>query len=363
MCAHGPPTSSIRWGATAAGLTAQRADAMSQSAPGIAIRTWLVIELLPRYAPELTPVELHVNTVNAFSSVHATSAYRHHSTLHSTARGCGGPSTGALSIGRPRASDQPKDLRPVIIAPDPLGAPSRDELPHRSDREASRHKDVLFIRCAVTNRMRFRRPLETVASEVMCSHGLVPAPGRTRMEAADARSLSAAARTCERTVPGGWGIPCSQVLPAIVAVRPATPVHPEGTGLSKHGADDLVAVAAALNSLPCKTLGWRTPAEALTISCTSANTAALRRPPQPKQYLSIRYTERLAEAGAVTSVGSKGDAFHNALAATTIGLYKTELIHPHDPGAAWTTSSWRCWPTSTGATSPAAQRHWACPAG
>jgi transposase InsO family protein len=107
----------------------------------------------------------------------------------------------------------------------------------------------------------------------------------------------------------------------------------------------------------------RRPAEALTISYTSANTAALRRPPQPKQYLSIRYTERLAEAGAVTSVGSKGDAFHNALAATTIGLYKTELIHPHDPGAAWTTSSWRCWPTSTGATSPAAQRHWACPAG
>ena len=48
---------------------------MPQSAPGIAIRTWLVIELLPGYAPELTPVELHVNTVNAFSSVHATSAH------------------------------------------------------------------------------------------------------------------------------------------------------------------------------------------------------------------------------------------------------------------------------------------------
>lgn len=45
------------------------------------------------------------------------------------------------------------------------------------------------------------------------------------------------------------------------------------------------------------------------------------------QYLSIRYTERLAEAGLEPSVGSKGDSFDNALAETTNGLYKTELIH------------------------------------
>jgi putative transposase len=44
------------------------------------------------------------------------------------------------------------------------------------------------------------------------------------------------------------------------------------------------------------------------------------------QYLSIRYTDRLAEAGAVTSVGSRGDSFDNALAETVIGLYKAELI-------------------------------------
>ena len=49
------------------------------------------------------------------------------------------------------------------------------------------------------------------------------------------------------------------------------------------------------------------------------------------QYLSIRYTERLAEAGAVTSVGSRGDSFDNALAETTIGLYKTELIRRRGP--------------------------------
>jgi putative transposase len=49
------------------------------------------------------------------------------------------------------------------------------------------------------------------------------------------------------------------------------------------------------------------------------------------QYLSIRYTERLAEAGAVTSVGSRGDSYDNALAETIIGLYKTELIHRRGP--------------------------------
>ena len=46
-------------------------------------------------------------------------------------------------------------------------------------------------------------------------------------------------------------------------------------------------------------------------------------PDRGSQYLSICYTERLAEAGAVTSVGSRGDSYDNALAETTIGLYKT----------------------------------------
>ncbi len=49
------------------------------------------------------------------------------------------------------------------------------------------------------------------------------------------------------------------------------------------------------------------------------------------QYLSIRYTERLAEVGAVTSVGSKGDSYDNAMAESVIGLYKTELIHRKGP--------------------------------
>ncbi len=49
------------------------------------------------------------------------------------------------------------------------------------------------------------------------------------------------------------------------------------------------------------------------------------------QYLSIRYTERLDAAGLERSVGSRGDSYDNALAESTIGLYKTELIHRRGP--------------------------------
>ena len=49
------------------------------------------------------------------------------------------------------------------------------------------------------------------------------------------------------------------------------------------------------------------------------------------QYLAIRYTERLADEGAVTSVGSRGDSYDNALAESVNGLYKTELIRARGP--------------------------------
>lgn len=49
------------------------------------------------------------------------------------------------------------------------------------------------------------------------------------------------------------------------------------------------------------------------------------------QYLSIRYSERLAEARAQPSVGTVGDSYDNALAETVIGLYKAELIHRRGP--------------------------------
>ena len=49
------------------------------------------------------------------------------------------------------------------------------------------------------------------------------------------------------------------------------------------------------------------------------------------QYLSIRYSERLTEAGVEPSVGTTGDSYDNALAETIIGLYKTEVIYHRGP--------------------------------
>lgn len=49
------------------------------------------------------------------------------------------------------------------------------------------------------------------------------------------------------------------------------------------------------------------------------------------QYVSIRYTERLANAGIEPSVGSVGDSYDNALAETINGLFKTEVIHRRGP--------------------------------
>jgi transposase InsO family protein len=57
----------------------------------------------------------------------------------------------------------------------------------------------------------------------------------------------------------------------------------------------------------------------------------LRRPTESAQYLAIRYTGRLLEAGAEPSVGSVGDSYDNALAETVIGLFKTEVIRRRGP--------------------------------
>jgi transposase InsO family protein len=84
----------------------------------------------------------------------------------------------------------------------------------------------------------------------------------------------------------------------------------------------------------------------------------LRRPVESTQYLAIRYTERLAEAGALPSIGSVGDSYDNAMAESIIGLYKSELITMRGP---WRTvermsSSPPCH-RSSGGTPPASTRH------
>jgi putative transposase len=66
------------------------------------------------------------------------------------------------------------------------------------------------------------------------------------------------------------------------------------------------------------------------------------------QYLSIRYTERLAEAGIEPSVGSRGDSYDNALAESVIGLFKTEVIRRDGPwrgldDVEYATLEWVAW--------------------
>ena len=62
-----------------------------------------------------------------------------------------------------------------------------------------------------------------------------------------------------------------------------------------------------------------------------AEDALIRHSDRGSQYVSIRYSERLAEAGIAPSVGSRGDSYDNALAETINGLYKAELIHRRGP--------------------------------
>jgi putative transposase len=74
----------------------------------------------------------------------------------------------------------------------------------------------------------------------------------------------------------------------------------------------------------------------------------LRRPPEPAQYTAIRYGDRLAEAGALASIGSIGDSYDNALAESVIGLYKSECVRRDGPirtveELELVTSSWVHW--------------------
>ncbi len=58
-----------------------------------------------------------------------------------------------------------------------------------------------------------------------------------------------------------------------------------------------------------------------------ARNALIHHSDRGSQYVSLRYSERLAEVGVAPSVGSKGDSYDNALAETINGLYKAEVIH------------------------------------
>jgi transposase InsO family protein len=102
-----------------------------------------------------------------------------------------------------------------------------------------------------------------------------------------------------------------------------------------------VYVAFVIDVFSRRIVGWRVAASMKTGLVLDALEQALWARHAPKglvhhsdrgsQYLSIRYTERLAEAGIESSVGSRGDSYDNALAETINGLYKTEVIHRRGP--------------------------------
>ena len=102
-----------------------------------------------------------------------------------------------------------------------------------------------------------------------------------------------------------------------------------------------VYVAFVTDVFSRRIVGWRVARSLQTELVLDALEQALWARHQPKglihhsdrgsQYLSIRYAERLAQAGVEASVGSRGDSYDNALAETINGLYKTEVIHRSGP--------------------------------
>ena len=106
---------------------------------------------------------------------------------------------------------------------------------------------------------------------------------------------------------------------------------------------DIGVVAFVIDVFARRIVGWRVSSSMRTDFVLDALEQALydRQPEQTSglihhsdrgsQYVSIRYTERLAEAGIEPSVGSRGDSYDNALAETINGLYKAEVIHRRGP--------------------------------
>ena len=104
-----------------------------------------------------------------------------------------------------------------------------------------------------------------------------------------------------------------------------------------------VYVAFVIDAYARRIVGWRVSRTAHAGFVLDALEQALheRRPAQGgrlvhhsdrgSQYLALRYTERLAEAGIEPSVGSVGDSYDNALAETVNGLFKAEVIHRRGP--------------------------------
>jgi putative transposase len=104
-----------------------------------------------------------------------------------------------------------------------------------------------------------------------------------------------------------------------------------------------VYVAFVIDVFARRIVGWRASAslrtdlaldaleQAIYDRCDTDTGDLVHHSDRGTQYLSIRYTERLADAGIELSVGSRGDAYDNALAETVMGLFKTEVIRRRGP--------------------------------
>ena len=100
----------------------------------------------------------------------------------------------------------------------------------------------------------------------------------------------------------------------------------------------MVHVAFVIDVLARRIVGWRVSTsmttgfvpdalnQAVYQHCPAEGGGLIHHRDRGSQYLAIRYTERLAEAGIDTSVGGVGNSCDNALAESVIGLFKTEVI-------------------------------------
>jgi putative transposase len=141
-------------------------------------------------------------------------------------------------------------------------------------------------------------------------------------------------------------------VPDAAAARPADLVNREFTAAHPNElwvADltyvatwrGFVFVAFVIDAFARMIVGWRASSSLRSDLALDALEQALWARPEADhlvhhsdrgvQYVSIKYTERLAEAGIEPSVGSVGDSYDNALAETIIGLYKTEVIRRRGP--------------------------------
>jgi transposase InsO family protein len=104
-----------------------------------------------------------------------------------------------------------------------------------------------------------------------------------------------------------------------------------------------VYVAFVIDVFARRIVGWRVSAslktdfvldaleQAIHARCGTTLPGLVHHSDRGTQYLSMRYTDRLADEGIAPSVGSRGDSYDNALAESVIGLFKTEIIHRRGP--------------------------------